>query len=273
VIFQGAKGSFSEQAARKFFGRRFRTIGVYSFEEIFDKIKTSTDLYGVIPIENSLSGSIHHNYDLLLESGCYILGELELKISFSLMAAPSTDLDTIREIQAHPVVFEQCRKFLRKHTHLKPVSVYDSAGAAQKLNSSPKRDVAVIAGTGVNKIYGLKVLQPAIEDAPQNYTRFLLIKNKKEIYSGKNAKTTLVFGVENSPGILFRCLSVFALRNIDLTKIESRPIIGKPWEYLFYIDFRGSIDDANCYSAITELGRQVVYCRFLGSYQIKGRFE
>ncbi len=268
IIYQGAKGCFSELAAKKFFNVPLAEVGVPTFEDIFEMAHNEDGVYGIIPIENSLTGSIHQNYDLLLKYDLSIIGEVELKITYNLFANQGVLLESIKEIWSHPVALDQCKQFLSMHPGYKVVSVYDSAGAAKIVSEEQKRDIAVIAGPQVEKLYGLKTLKEKVEDNCQNFTRFLVISHVKEIATGKDVKTTLVFTVKNEPGVLFRCLSIFALRNIDLVKLESRPIIGKPWEYMFYIDFKGSIADENCRRAVETLGEVAAYFKFLGSYTI-----
>lgn len=269
VIYQGARGCFSELAAQRYFGNGIRIYGVKNFDDVFETIMQNHGVIGIIPIENSLSGSIHRNYDLLLAYRYYIIGEIKLKITYNLFTNVGTGPRMIREVWSHPATLDQCRTFFNANPRLKPVAVYDSAGAAKLLKEKRKKNAAIIAGPQVEKIYGLRMLEKGVEDNPENYTRFLLISRKKNVYAGEAAKTTAVFGVQNEPGILFRCLSIFALRNIDLTKLESRPNVGRPWEYLFYIDFRGSIKDEPCQRALEDLKESVAFVRWLGSYEAK----
>jgi prephenate dehydratase len=175
----------------------------------------------------------------------------------------------IKEIWSHPATLEQCRIFFNANPHYEPVAAYDSAGAAKLLKEKRKKNAAVIAGPQVEKLYGLRTIEKGIEDNPENYTRFFVIGPRKVIYRGEAAKTTVVFGVKNETGVLFRCLSIFALRNIDLTKLESRPNIGRPWEYLFYVDFRGSVKEERCRRALEDLKENVAFVRCLGSYEIR----
>jgi prephenate dehydratase len=271
VFYQGTKGCFSELAAVKFFGKSINKIGVTRFEDIFKKVNSEKGTYGIIPVENSLTGSIHKNFDLLIKNNIWVIGEVKLRIIHNLLVHPYSDasLKSINEVWSHPEALAQCNRFLSLHPEYKIVSVYDTAGAAKIANKEKRYDVGVIAGPQVANFYGFKTLKENIEDNPQNYTRFLIISREKKIYADKNVRTMLVFGVKNEPGILFRCLSVFALRNIDLTKLESRPIVGKPWEYIFYIDFKGSIEDDNCKQAVDTLREFVDYLKFLGSYTVK----
>ncbi|MEO0184480.1 MAG: prephenate dehydratase domain-containing protein [candidate division WOR-3 bacterium] len=266
VYFQGTRGAYSEVVAFKYFGEETETIGLKKFEDTFDAINDDSQAYAILPIENSLMGSIHRNYDLLLTNEVWIIAEVELRITYNLFGVGK--IEDIREIWSHPAVLEQCREFISKNSNYRFVSFFDSAGAAEAVIEEHRENVGIIAGPQIESIYGLKVLIKQIEDNKMNFTRFLILSKREKIYTGKDAKSSLVFGVKNEPGVLFRSLSIFALRNIDLVKLESRPIIGKPWEYIFYIDFRGSIAQEHCRNAVDNLREVSVYHKFLGSYQV-----
>ncbi len=266
VYFQGTRGAYSEVAAFTYFDSHIETIGTKRFEDTIDAINYDSEAYAILPIENSLMGSIHRNYDLLLTNEVWIVAEVELRITYNLFGICSKE--DINEIWAHPAVLEQCRNFLAENSNCRAVSFFDSAGAAEVVVRENRKDVGIIAGPQAGTIYGLKTLREQIEDHKMNFTRFLILSKRKKIYAGNDAKSSLVFGVKNEPGILFRSLSIFALRNIDLIKLESRPIVGKPWEYIFYIDFRGSIAQEHCRNAVDNLGEVSVYYKFLGSYQV-----
>jgi prephenate dehydratase len=271
VLFQGERGCFSEAAAYKYFNERIDGKGFFTFEEVFQALKDDPKAYGVLPIENSLVGSIRRNYDLILDYGLAIVGEVSLKITYNLLANPGVPMSSVKEIWSHPVALEQCRNFLAAHPEFDVRPVYDTAGAAKKVKEEGQQCVGAISGPRATEIYGLDVLESKIEDHAENYTRFYVLSTKEEIATGENVKSSLVFGINDSPGILFKCLSVFALRNINLAKLESRPNLnsGKPWQYLFYIDFYGSIEDEKCSSAVENLQEVVSYLQFLGSYHVK----
>ncbi len=269
VVYQGERGCNSDVASNKFFPKNVKRIGVRTFRDIFEKVNTEKETYGVVPVENSLTGSIHQNYDLLLEYNLWVTGEVKLRIIHNLLAPPGTTLKSIKEIWSHPEALAQCRDFLSFHPEYKVVSVYDTAGAAKIVKEEKRKNVAIIAGPQVAKLYNFKKLKEGIESHPDNFTRFLILSKERKIYTGENARTMLVFGVKNEPGILFRCLSIFALRNIDLTKLESRAVVGKPYEYLFYIDFKGSLENENCRHAVENLKEVVAYIKLLGSYNIE----
>ncbi|MEO0155952.1 MAG: prephenate dehydratase domain-containing protein [candidate division WOR-3 bacterium] len=266
VYFQGTKGAYSELAAKIYFGDRLESLGLPRFEDLTLALNDDPEAYAILPIENSLMGSIHRNYDLLLSNNIWIIAEVELKITYNLFGLGSEE--NIKEIWSHPAVLEQCREFISKNSLYKTVSFFDSAGAAEIVVKESRKDIGIIAGPQVGFIYGLKAIKQHIEDNSMNFTRFLILSKQKKIYPGIDAKSSLVFGVKNEPGILFRCLSIFALRNIDLMKLESRPIIGKPWEYIFYIDLKGSIEDEKIKKAIEVLQDISIYFKFLGSYPV-----
>jgi len=266
IYYQGEKGSFSERAARRFFGPSDPATGLFKFADVFQAVDGDPAACGVIPIENTLTGSIHQNYDLLLKYDLWIIGEVKLRISFNFYIRPGSRVRDLREIWSHPVALEQCQRFLAQRPYVRIQPVYDSAGAAKIMIRERRKDVGIIAGPQVGKLYDLRAVEKKIEDDPQNYTRFIILGREKHAAAGPHAKTSLVFGVKNAPGILFRCLSVFALRNIDLVKLESRPIAGKPWEYLFYIDFHGDLDDEKYRNAVDSLNEVAVYSKILGCY-------
>lgn len=271
VIYQGEPGCNSDVASNKFFPKNIKRIGVRTFKDIFEMVKSKAETYGVVPVENSLTGSIHQNYDLLLEYNLWVIGAVRLRIEHNLLAPTGTAIKSIKEVWSHPEALAQCRDFLSSHPEYKVVSVYDTAGAAKIVKEQKITDVAIIAGPQVAKLYNFKKLKKNIESHPDNFTRFLIISKDRKIYTGENARTMFVFGVKNEPGVLFRCLSIFALRNIDLTKLESRAVMGKPYEYLFYIDFKGSMEDENCKHAVKTLKEVVKYFKLLGSYMIKDK--
>jgi len=271
ITYQGEPGCNSDVASNKFFPKNVKRRGVRTFRDIFELVNTKKETYGVVPVENSLTGSIHQNYDLLLKYDLWVIGAVNLRIEHNLLAPTETNLKSIKEVWSHPEALAQCRDFLSSHPEYKVVSVYDTAGAAKIVKEQKIKDVAIIAGPQVAKIYNFRKLKENIETHPDNFTRFLIISKDRKIYTGENARTMLVFGVKNEPGILFRCLSIFALRNINLTKLESRAVLGKPYEYLFYIDFNGSMENENCNHAVETLKEVVTYLKLLGSYVIKDK--
>ena len=263
VAFQGEPGAYSEQAAYGFF-EQVETVPCESFEAVFAAVTSGEAKSGLIPIENSLAGSIHQNYDLLLRHDLHIVGEHFLRVRHCLIALPGVEKGEIRKVISHPQALGQCAGYLRG-LGVKTEPVYDTAGSVKMLKASGERATASIASKRAAEIYEMQVLEEGIEDNPENYTRFLAIAPKPVVPAGE-AKTSIVFTLKNHPGALFKALSVFALRDIDLTKIESRPLPGKPWEYLFYIDFIGAIHEMQVGKALDHLGEYALSLRVLGSY-------
>lgn len=269
VAFQGERGAFSEQAGLAFFGSKMKPLPLRSFEEVFKSVGRGSTDFGVIPIENSLYGSIYQNYDLLQRYNVYIVGEVKLRIRHYLLANYGVKLSDVKRIYSHPQALAQCENFLKKLKGVEIIPVYDTAGSAKMIKREKILDGAAIAGKQAGKYYGLKILKSGIENHEKNFTRFLILSRKKVI-ARKNPKTSIIFTTKNIPGALFSVLGVFAHRQINLLKIESRPIIGQPWRYMFYLDFEGSIEDMVCAEAIKELRKIVQYYKFLGTYE-KGR--
>jgi prephenate dehydratase len=266
IAFQGERGAYSELAARRLFSPSVRLFPCQTFELVFQHVDGGEVDFGVIPIENSLAGSIHQNYDLLLSYDLQIVGELNQKIIHNLIANRQTTLRGITRIFSHPQALMQCQRNISRFKQAEIIPAYDTAGSVKKIKEERILDGAAIASDLAAKIYGMKILKRGIQDNPENFTRFLVLSTKSPIPRGAN-KTSVVFSVKNLPGALFRCLSAFALRDIDLYKIESRPLHGKPWEYLFYIDFAGNQTDKNCWNALQHLSEIATFWRVLGSYK------
>jgi prephenate dehydratase len=263
VSFQGEPGAYSEQAVFNYFGQ-VETVPCESFDTMFDSVLSGKSDAALAPIENSLAGSIHQNYDLLLRHDLHIVGEYLLRVRHCLIAMPGAKKEEIKKAISHPQALGQCAGYLR-NLGIKPEQVYDTAGSVKMLKESGAMDVAAIASKRAAELYGMQILEEGIEDNPENYTRFLAIQKESVIPEGE-AKTSIVFTLKNVPGSLFKAMSVFALRDLDLTKIESRPLQGKPWEYLFYIDFIGSAQDETVKRALEHLGEYALMLRVLGSY-------
>jgi len=265
VAFQGEHGAYSEAAAVAFFGEGTFPVPCESFDKVFTQVEVGESDYGVVPIENSLAGSIHRNYDLLLRHELFIVGEINLRIAHHLIALPGVKLEDVRRIYSHPQALAQCERSLAALGDVEKVPTYDTAGSVRMLKDGGIYDGAAIASRRAAEFYGMNILASDFEDNTQNYTRFLILHPEEVLPQGP-ARTSIIFSVENEPGILFKCLSVFALRDIDLTKIESRPLQGRPWEYFFYLDFAGSMQEERCRNAINHLREITVFFRNLGSY-------
>jgi prephenate dehydratase len=266
VAFQGEHGAYSESAIFEHFPGRLETAPMTTFEEVFTCVADGSCECGFVPIENSLAGSIHRNYDLLLQHQLSVIGEHNLRVSHCLIGKPGATMAGVKKVISHPQALAQCDAYLRalSGVHFEPV--YDTAGSVKIVREQDDLGVAAIASRRAADIYGMKILAESIEDNPNNYTRFLIISRQPPVIPGADAKTSVVFALKNRPGVLFKALSVFALRDIDLTKIESRPLVGKVWEYFFYIDLVGSTDDQNVRNALTNLGEYATFLRVLGSY-------
>jgi len=270
VAFQGEPGAYSELAAFEYFGREIKTIPCESFEDVFAAVSDGEDgtIYGLLPIENSLAGSIHRNYDLMLRHELHIVGEYHLRVSHCLLALPGGKIEDIQRVHSHPQALAQCEANLDR-LGIQVVAESDTAGSARILRERNDRQAAALASRRAAEVYDLEVLADHMEDNPANYTRFLaLANNPLEIDNPQDSdyKTSIVFSLHNQPGVLFKALSVFALRDIDLTKIESRPIPGQLWEYMFYIDFAGYAQDQAGAKAISNLKEFAPFLRTLGSY-------
>jgi prephenate dehydratase len=265
VAFQGELGAYSELAAREYFGTGIDVSPSPTFVEVFEKVTSGAADAGIIPIENSLAGSIHENYDNLLEHELSIIGEIKLRIVHHLIVNPGVALTDVRRVISHPQALAQCRDFTRNLDDVAVEPVYDTAGAVRDVKKSGSRDTAAIASAQAAADYGLEILASSIESNHQNFTRFLAIE--RESAEDPGDKTTIVFALQHQPGMLFKTLGVFALRDIDLLKIESRPLLGSPWEYLFYLDIAGNMQDDNVRKAVDHLGELTVFLRVLGGYR------
>jgi prephenate dehydratase len=263
IAFQGEPGAYSEQAAYGYFGQ-VETLPCESFEAVFAAVTSREAESGLIPIENSLAGSIHQNYDLLLRHDLHIVGEYFLRVRHCLIALPGVEKGVIRKVISHPQALGQCAGYLRG-LGVKTEPVYDTAGSVKILKASGDHTTAAIASERAAEIYEMEILEAGIEDNLENYTRFLAIA-PQPVVSETEAKTSIVFTLKNQPGSLFKAMSVFALRDIDLTKIESRPLAGTPWNYLFYLDFVGAIQDVAIQKALSHLEEYALMLRVLGSY-------
>ena len=265
VAIQGERGAYSEVAARNLVGGNITAIPCSSFEELFDKVENRKADCGVIPIENSLIGSIHKNYDLLLERNLVVVGEISLKIVHCLIAPQKTSMAAISKVYSHPAALDQCRDFFKKHPNVAPISYYDTAGSVKMLAESGLSNSAAIAAPYAAEIYGMKIVKRSIEDENSNHTRFLQIARKALPFKGA-AKTSIVFSMPDGPGVLFKALSVFALRDVNLTRIESRPVRKKAWHYHFYIDFEGSVKEDRVKYALDHMREIANFVKILGSY-------
>lgn len=265
VAFQGVRGANSEEAVEKLVDEEIEFVQSYSFDDVFNVVETGKADRGVIPIENSLTGSIHKNYDLLLKNNLWIMGETKIRIVHNLIVNKGVKFEDIKRIYSHPQGLSQCEKFLNKYPQIEKIPAFDTAGSVKMIKEQKMFDAGAVASKKSAIYYDMVILEEGIEDIDENYTRFLMLSKSKEVLKNAN-KVSIVFSSENIPGILFKSLSVFALRDINLSKIESRPVHGKPWEYFFYLDIEENLNNERCINAINHLKEITTYLKILGCY-------
>ena len=274
IAFQGEAGAFSQVAANQLTGAGSVLIPRETFEEVFLSVVNRKCHGAVIPIENTLHGSVHDNYDYLLKYDLPIRGETFVRVVHNLIAAPGVRFPRIRRVFSHPVALNQCRRFFEENPQIEKTPFYDTAGSVKMLMAKGLDDAGAIASATAAEIYGGRILKKSIEDDRGNFTRFFLLERPNRSLGyikpqpGTRFKTTVVFSTKNTPGALFRSLSAFALRDLNLTKIESRPLRGKPWEYLFYLDFLGHVEEPASRNALGHLAELADMMRVLGCYPI-----
>lgn len=273
AAFQGERGAFSQEAARKLLGPGVDVLPCPRFEDVFRALAEGNAQAAVIPIENTLAGSVHENYDHLLNYDFPIVGETNVRIVHNLIAPKGVPFSKIRRVFSHPVALNQCLDFFSRNPQIERVPFYDTAGSVKTIVEERLTDAAAIASAVAADIYGARILRKSLEDDRRNFTRFFLLRTpdyvkKHPVRAPARAlwKTSLVFSTRNVPGSLFRALSAFALRDLNLAKIESRPLRGKPWEYLFYVDLLGRVDAPNAQNALGHLRELADFLRVLGCY-------
>ena len=264
VAFQGVSGAYSEEAIHQFFGPEVESIPCRTLADIFPAVESGDADYGMLPVENTVAGSVTRSYELLMEHDLRIHAEVILRVRHTLLALPGTKLDDLKRVRSHPQALSQCQRYLNRHG-LEPEPAFDTAGSARDLASDPEPGVAVIAGALAAELYGLEIFDQNIEDFPFNYTRFFVLATQGPPRAQRN-KTSLVFSTPHQPGVLYECLGEFARRRINLAKIESRPRLNRPWQYIFYLDFEGHCQDPDCEAAIMGLLRRSSFVKLLGSY-------
>ncbi|HIW44075.1 MAG TPA: prephenate dehydratase [Candidatus Prevotella stercoripullorum] len=275
IAIQGSIGSFHDIAAHQYFqGEQLQLICCETFEQVFENIRRDPTVIGMLAIENTIAGSLLHNYELLRNSGTTIVGEHKLHIEHSICCLPEDSWETIREVHSHPVALMQCRGFLADHTELKAVEATDTAGAAKLISEQNSRGWAAICNASAARLYGMKVLQESIEDNKHNFTRFLVVSDTRKADFlrplDKTNKASLVFSLPHEEGSLSQVLSILYFYKINLTKIQSLPIIGHEWEYMFYVDvtFNDLIRYRQSIDAILPLTKEL---KVLGEYQDDGK--
>jgi arogenate/prephenate dehydratase len=271
IAFQGEPGAYSEAAALTW-APGASVLPCPSFEEVFTAVASGRASHGVLPLENSIGGSIHRNFDLLVEHELPIVGEVQVTVDHCLLGLPGTKVEDVKVVYSHPQALAQCEKALASMQGVEVVAAYDTAGAAKMVRESNRADAAAVASRRAGEVFGLAILRESIQDFSDNITRFCVIANPRErsadaVARAREAnKTSLVFALHSQPGALFKALAGFALRDINLTKLESRPLRGKPWEYAFYVDVEVPSNDPRCQRAVADLREFSHWVRILGSY-------
>jgi chorismate mutase/prephenate dehydratase len=264
VAFQGERGAYSESAVHAFFGSAAEAQPCRDFRDVFESVATQETPFGVVPVENSLEGNVNQTYDLFLKYALKVCGEVIVKIEHCLIANPTTSLEAVRAVYSHPQALAQCRNFL-EGLGRELIPTYDTAGSVKMLKEKGLKDAAAVASERAAELYGMKILARDIADNKENYTRFFVLSKEDAAMSGKD-KTSIIFSAAHKPGSLYHALGEFAKRDINLTKIESRPTKQTPWEYNFYLDFEGHRSETRCDAALKALGKYAVFVKILGSY-------
>ncbi|MDY6837219.1 MAG: 3-deoxy-7-phosphoheptulonate synthase [Thermodesulfobacteriota bacterium] len=263
--FLGEIGTFSHKACTQYFGPKVSAVPMSSFRAIFESVKEGGADFGVVPLENSLTGSIHENYDLLLEHDLRIIGEITLRIMHHLVGHPGAKVEDVERVFSHPQVFQQCRQFLDRHENWELVSAKDTARAVKQIHEGGNLADAAIASKEAAQIHGMEVVEEGIETNPRNFTRFVVI-GTEQLQEGPRRKSSLIYSAGNRPGALYETLKIFADGGVNLVKLESRPIHGKPWEYMFYVDVEADVETASFKPLLLALEEKTDYFRILGSY-------
>ncbi len=267
IAFQGEKGAYSEIASEKYFGKSIKTLPSYSFEEVFINVSKGIADNGVIPIENTLHGSVFENYDLLLKYHVSVIAELNLQINHCLVSPKEYPTSQLKKIYSHPQAIGQCSDFLKGLKRVEVVPSYDTAGSALLSLKNTQEPTGAITSARAAKIYKMKILKRNIQNNKINYTRFLVISKKKTQNEPLHPKSTLSFDLKSIPGALHKALGVFANAEIDLSMIESRPIPHKPFQYTFYIDISGSLNDKKIKTALKKLSVLTIKIKKIGTYE------
>jgi prephenate dehydratase len=270
IAFQGERGAFSEEAAIELLGNNIELVPRPTFESLFAAVDDRAADYLLVPLENSLAGSVHRSYDLLLESSLHISAEVVIPIQHFLVGCAGSSLETIKTVESHPVALAQCERFFVAHPQFQRIATEDTAGSVARVVKQADPTCAAIAGLRAAKFYGGVILLEHLEDHPENYTRFVLLSPTNNVNGAAN-KLSVVLRLPHQGGALHQALEPFARRGIDLVRIESRPIKGQPWQYHFYIDLQATTNNAEVIKALAELDERAVEVRVLGCYQASTR--
>ena len=268
VAFQGERGAYSEMAAlqhfRGYLGKSIELIPNKTLPDVFETVESGKAEYAVVPIENSIEGSVNETYDLLINSKMMVCNEIYFRVVHCLISYRDSDIHKIKAVYSHPQALAQCRNFLQKHK-MEPIPFYDTAGSVKMLKEFPIDNAGAIASEIAAETYGMKIIEKGIEDSKSNYTRFIVLADKDSEPTG-NDKTLAIFTTKHVPGALYKVIGEFASRNINLTMIVSRPTKEKPWEYNFYVDFEGHRKDPNIRECLDHLKNNTEFLKVLGSY-------
>jgi len=264
VAFQGERGAYSESAVYQFFGATVQVKPCKDFKDVFESVKKQEVQAGVVPVENSLEGSVNQNYDLFFDYDLKVCGEVIVKVEHCLIVNPGTSIDQIKTVYSHPQALAQCRSFLEK-SKWEIIPAYDTAGSVKLIKEKKLKDAAAIASERAAEIYGMQILARDIADNKENFTRFFILSTEDSPVTGKD-KTSIIFSAKHEPGSLYNALGEFAKRNINLTRIESRPTKKTAWEYNFYLDFEGHRTEPRCAEALKALEKYATFIKILGSY-------
>lgn len=266
VAFQGVRGAFSEDAIYGFFDESVETVPCSEFEGVFSLVSKGEVDYGVVPVENSLQGSVAQVNDLLMENDLTVVGEAIIPVEHCLISHPQSEVEDIKRVYSHPQALAQCRPFLQNHPEWERIPAYDTAGSVKQVKERGKKDEGAIASDRAAIEYDMKVLVDNIQRRNRNYTRFLVLEKRHDFVS-EGDKTSLIFATKDLPGALHDCLAPFAERGVNMTKLESRPRRDRFWEYVFFVDIEGHVDDPEISSALSELVRKAAFVKILGSYK------
>ena len=264
VAFQGERGAYSENAVFQFFGSKVQVKPCMDFRDVFESVKRGGVAAGVVPVENSLEGSINQNYDLFFSYDLNVCGEVIVRVEHCLIVNPGTNIDQIKSVYSHPQALAQCRSYLEK-AKWEIIPTYDTAGSVKIIKEQKLTNAAAIASERAAELYDMQILARDIADNKENYTRFFVLSKEDSPATGKD-KTSIIFSAKHEPGSLYKALGEFAKRNINLTRIESRPTKKTAWEYNFYLDFEGHRTDPKCAEALKALEKHAIFVKVLGSY-------
>lgn len=266
VAFQGVPGAFSEDAVYLYFGNDIEPVPCVEFSEVFNKVSRGLVDYGVIPVENTLEGSVGLVNALLLENDLTVVGEEIIQVVHCLIGHPGSPLEDITRVYSHPQALAQCRIFLEEHPEWEKIPAYDTAGAVKQVKERGMPGEGAIASLRAASTYDMEVLRKGIQDSDRNYTRFFVLE-KRASFLEEGDKTSLIFATKDLPGALHNCLGVFAERGVNMTKLESRPRRDRFWEYVFFVDIDGHADDETISAALADLVRRAAFVKVLGSYK------